>query len=189
MRLRYLLLLLGAWGIIIFYPLSSSASFQPSDIRLDTGDPPGASNSYPVKLCNTSDGHVYTVWQDYRESETHIFFNYSPDQGTTWQTPDVKIDGNAPGSGTHSFNPNISCTENGHVYIIWDENNFIDYYDIESAYSSDYGQTWTTSSPNVFFFIYTPDPLYPHISSIEEDRKSTRLNSSHIPLSRMPSSA
>ena len=32
----------------------------------------------------------------------------------------------------------------------------------------------------------SPDEIQ---SSVEEDRKSTRLNSSHIPLSRMPSSA
>ena len=28
-----------------------------------------------------------------------------------------------------------------------------------------------------------------HLANLKEDRKSTRLNSSHIPLSRMPSSA
>ena len=31
--------------------------------------------------------------------------------------------------------------------------------------------------------------VYPEIETVEIDRKSTRLNSSHIPLSRMPSSA
>ena len=31
--------------------------------------------------------------------------------------------------------------------------------------------------------------LYAHIQLVRGDRKSTRLNSSHIPLSRMPSSA
>ena len=34
-----------------------------------------------------------------------------------------------------------------------------------------------------------PDAVAPERSYIQIDRKSTRLNSSHIPLSRMPSSA
>ena len=34
-----------------------------------------------------------------------------------------------------------------------------------------------------------PDDIYVSPSQIRKDRKSTRLNSSHIPLSRMPSSA
>ena len=38
----------------------------------------------------------------------------------------------------------------------------------------------------VFFFWPAAQALY---QSMVEDRKSTRLNSSHIPLSRMPSSA
>ena len=39
------------------------------------------------------------------------------------------------------------------------------------------------------FYKAEDDALFAAIKKYETDRKSTRLNSSHIPLSRMPSSA
>ena len=41
-----------------------------------------------------------------------------------------------------------------------------------------------TTPTTVYVALYTSDP-----TDADRDRKSTRLNSSHIPLSRMPSSA
>ena len=58
------------------------------------------------------------------------------------------------------------------------------YYDFTSPFSY-YGGGWGANSLADSNSVFTPDFL----TLILKDRKSTRLNSSHIPLSRMPSSA
>ena len=49
------------------------------------------------------------------------------------------------------------------------------------------GQSWVNTSPNMRNLYEAT--LYPGVGSFEKDRKSTRLNSSHVSESRMPSSA
>ena len=49
------------------------------------------------------------------------------------------------------------------------------------------GRQWYVNKGNEWFFDEKHDKMNGKIEQI--DRKSTRLNSSHIPLSRMPSSA
>ena len=46
-----------------------------------------------------------------------------------------------------------------------------------------------TSRAPLFAYVETMSAHWPYTNTYEPDRKSTRLNSSHIPLSRMPSSA
>ena len=109
------------FGVAILYPLSSKAAFQPVDILVDTG----AVLDVTVpnqQICSTSNGHVYAVWYDYRNGPySDIYFNYSSDYGLTWQPADKRID-TTGALDILSKNPQISCTENGNVYVVWEEN-------------------------------------------------------------------
>ena len=53
-----------------------------------------------------------------------------------------------------------------------------------------FGNGWRTDRGRIYIMYGQPDQIddFPVVSD-RRDRKSTRLNSSHIPLSRMPSSA
>jgi hypothetical protein len=56
------------------YSTDGGVTWQASDIRLDTGDPPGASESeWPRISC--SGENVYVVWRDQRNGNSDIYFN------------------------------------------------------------------------------------------------------------------
>ncbi|GJQ57687.1 MAG: hypothetical protein D8M57_00415 [Candidatus Scalindua sp. AMX11] len=141
-------------GDIYFnYSEDYGATWQTSDIRLDTGDAPGVNGSYAPEMSSDGNGHVYVTWHDDRNGEycADIYFNYSEDYGATWQTRDIRLDtGDAPGAN-HSFWPQISSDGNGHVYVAWqdnrNDNHDNDFYkdDIYFNYSDDYGVTWQTN--------------------------------------------
>ena len=59
--------------------------------------------------------------------------------------------------------------------------NFLDHIRIEKNYSEQTKETYRTALSIFIQFLKE--------TNLQIDRKSTRLNSSHIPLSRMPSSA
>ncbi|MBN2475980.1 MAG: S8 family serine peptidase [Pirellulales bacterium] len=115
------------------------------DLRLDTGDPLGASHSSSPCIASDSSGHVYAVWEDdrndRRDGNGDIYCNVSHDYGATWQAEAFRLDlGDSPGS-TRSYSPSLCADEDGHVYVVWgdDRNGESDIY---FNYSHDHGTTW-----------------------------------------------
>ncbi len=87
-------------------------------IRIDLGDAAGASNSaYPRLACQGS--NVYCMWKDMRTGSTYLpYFNYSSDNGVTWQASSVQL---SQGSGYWCQLPlrgGIECIGN-YVYACW----------------------------------------------------------------------
>ena len=81
----------GPGDIYFNYSSDYGATWQASDIRLDTGDAPGANHSrWPMISCDNN-GNVYVTWDDYRNGiwadtswrKYDIYFNYSSDYGAT----------------------------------------------------------------------------------------------------------
>ncbi len=93
------------------------------------------------QICGDNNGYLYVVWVDIRHRSTgEIYFNYSADDGRTWQEQDIHI--NTSTSGVS--NPQISCNQGGGVYIAWVDSRITGkgiYYN----YSPDHGKTWQTS--------------------------------------------
>ncbi|GJQ59530.1 MAG: tandem-95 repeat protein [Candidatus Scalindua sp. AMX11] len=121
-------------------------TWQSSDIRLDTGDAPGANGSVDPRISSDGNGHVYVTWQDRRNGKGDIYFNHSADYGGTWQSSDMRLDtGDSPGAN-HSHSPQMCSDESGHVYVTWEDwrNKYSgnDYGDIYFNYSEDNGVTW-----------------------------------------------
>ena len=67
-------------------------TWQANDIRLNTGDAPGANRSWDPQLSSDSNGHVYVTWKDFRNRRLDIYLNYSDDYGVTWQKDDIRLD-------------------------------------------------------------------------------------------------
>ena len=128
----------GSTDIYFNYSSNYGMTWQANDIRLDTGDAPGANRSLVPQISNDNNGHVYVTWADRRAGGEDIYFNYSSNYGMTWQAKDIRLDtGDAPGVNC-SLVPQISNDNNGHVYVVWEDNRNGIYFN----YSNDYGVTW-----------------------------------------------
>jgi hypothetical protein len=126
---------------LFFFLFLARGGWLPTDIRLDTGDTPGANDSWGANI-SSSGSNVYAVWTDYRNGEPDIYFNYSTDDGLTWQVTDIRLDtGDTPGANSSRGCWVSSSASN--VYVAWrDSRNGKD--DIYFNYSTDYGETWQT---------------------------------------------
>lgn len=116
------------------------------DVRLDTGDPPGAAPSINVRIA-AQGRSVYVVWEDERNTSTipphtDIYFNRSLDGGRTWLTPDVRLDTGSPPGAARSARPAIAASGSS-VYVVWDDDrNVPNKSDIYFNVSHDGGTTW-----------------------------------------------
>ena len=134
----------GSWDIYFNYSSDYGATWQANDIRLDTGDAPGANTSRePVISCDNA-GHVYVTWDDNRNGSPDIYFNYSSDYGATWQASGTRLDSGDTAGASWSIEPEMSSDGSGHVYVTWEDyRNGL--WDIYFNYSCDYGATWKAS--------------------------------------------
>jgi hypothetical protein len=122
------------------------STWQASDTRVDTDNVSGKSKSAVALACDGS-GHVYAAWKDYRDgvagSQSSIYFNHSTDHGATWGSGDVRIDamGTPPHEGPE-YGPQMVCTNDGAVYILWEDKRSGGEWDLFFRRSMDYGATW-----------------------------------------------
>jgi hypothetical protein len=132
----------GEADIYFNYSTDGGVTWQASDIRIDTGDSPGEKDSYYPQI-SSNGNYVYVVWEDYRNGEPDIYFNYSTDGGVTWQASDILLStGAAPGQYS-SRHPQISSSANN-VYVVWEEVRTA-FADIYFNYSSDCGVSWQSA--------------------------------------------
>jgi hypothetical protein len=132
------------WSDIYFnYSIDGGSTWQATDTRLDTEDPPGTNQSINPQISSTG-SNVYVVWDDRRNGEEDPYFNYSTDNGVTWQVTDIRLDtGDTPGASL-SWRSQVSCS-GSNVYVVWqDYRNSASWVkaDIYFNYSADGGATW-----------------------------------------------
>ena len=121
-------------------------TWQASDIKINTGAPGAVYSIWPA-IASDESGRVYVAWYDKRNSTGDVYLNYSSDHGASWQASDVRLDTDSPSAD--SGYPEIAGDNNGHVYVIW-----IDDQDgigpgLYSNYSIDYGVTWLSANRNI----------------------------------------
>ncbi len=126
----------GNWDIYFNYSTNGGATWQGTDIRLDT-DPPGSSYSFNPQI-SSSENNVFVTWADTRNGYDGIYFNYSTDSGATWLGTDIRLDTDP--TGAWSSEPQISSYGNN-VFVTWKDRR-TGYYDIYFNYSTDGGATW-----------------------------------------------
>jgi hypothetical protein len=118
----------------------AGANWLASDVRLDTGDPPGASDSIGPRIV-AEGSSTYVVWFDYRGGPTDgdVYFNRSLDGGLTWLPTDARID-HAP-SGVDAWNPDLAASGNS-LYVTWMDFRDGPFSAIYVNRSLDNGTTW-----------------------------------------------
>jgi hypothetical protein len=89
-----------------------------------------------------SEDRIYIAWQDNRNGDFDIYFNYSTDGGTTWRAGDIRLDTGDSAGANKSENCEISCSGNN-VYAVWhDDRNGA--WDVYFNCSTDGGARWQT---------------------------------------------
>lgn len=142
------------WGIMpsqggykdIYFNSSSDygLSWRQNDIRLDT-DTPLAGHSTNARINCEEDGHVYAVWEDYRNGNADVYLRSASGYGDTWRDTDIRLDTDSPGA-TNSFSPEIASDQSGHIYVTWTDDRL---GHIRCNYSTDYGIGWLTNDFSV----------------------------------------
>ena len=89
-----------------------------NDVLLEL-DAEGRSFSQGPKLKSVGDD-LYAVWYDNANGAYDIFLAGSGDNGKTWRDP-VRVDSDEPAGVARSGNPQIDATENGRVYVVWED--------------------------------------------------------------------
>jgi hypothetical protein len=132
----------GFYDIYFNYSTDNGVNWQSSDIRLDTGDTAGANASYKPQI-TCSGNNVYAVWEDNRNGNDDIYYNYSTDNGANWQSSDIRLDTGDTAGANASYKPQITCS-GSNVYVVWQD--YRDSYgDIYFNYSTDNGVNWQSS--------------------------------------------
>jgi Neuraminidase (sialidase) len=128
----------GDWtNIYLNYSTDGGANWQESDMRLCTDLVLEAYSSTPqIAVAGNS---IYAVWQDERCGNADIYLNYSTDGGANWQSSDIRLGSDVPGSA-HSSAPQIAVS-GADVFVVWEDyrNGACDIY---LNYSTDGGTTW-----------------------------------------------
>ena len=132
------------------YSHDYGTSWQASDLRVDTDNTSGGTRGAVALACDDS-GRVYAAWKDYRDAaggaQSSIYFNQSDDYGVTWGASDVRID--AMGSPPHEgpeYGPQIACTKDGTVYVLWEDKRYGGEWDVFFNRSTDHGAAWETGN-------------------------------------------
>jgi len=112
-------------------------------LRIDLGSIAGTSSSEYPEIASWGDNNVYIAWEDTRDADYGIYFNYSHNAGMTWQNPDIRLDTGDIGTGNQSSFAQVACS-GSYVYAVWTDwrNGEQDVY---FNYSSNSGVTWQTT--------------------------------------------
>ena len=109
---------LGPRLLLIAYALCPFAMAQKiPDLRLGT-DSPGTAASLSPQIAASGDS-VYVTWADQRKGEFDIYFNRSPDGGTSWLESDLRLNTDLAGVAT-SVSPQIEASGE-RVYVAWED--------------------------------------------------------------------
>lgn len=118
-----------------------------SDVRIDTGDAVGESNSLSVSLAGDGASRVYATWMERSsDDQTHVLFNRSTDAGSSFASTGgfpFRLDS----SDGPAIGPVLGTTSSGqNVLSVWaDFRGGENYREIYRKLDTNFGGTWGTT--------------------------------------------
>ena len=131
-------------GVYIAASPDHGATWPVRGLKLNRGQ----REAVDAHLAGDSSGHVYAVWNDFRQGAASVYFSASSDHGRTWLSQDIRLGSTAPGTGP-VLASQIAVSESGRVFVTWiDTRNstaglqVFSRGDVFLTRSDDYGKTW-----------------------------------------------
>ena len=121
---------------------SDGGSTWQADVRVDSD--PYRGEQIESSLTLGPSGELVAAWKDSRGAGTDIYVATSVDAGSTWSSPDVRV--NSGNASAWQFDPAVAVDALGGINVVWSDSRDGD-SDIYFARSSDGGLSWT--SPDV----------------------------------------
>lgn len=130
----------GRADIYYNHSLDGGVSWLSSDTRLDT-NAAGAANSVQPAVAHGQGDHGFAAWSDFRASTSYrdAYSVRSLNDGTTWTSPDVRID---TGLDTDSYGVDIAADAAGGVYVVFENLLVNRSREVYLARSDNNGLTW-----------------------------------------------
>ena len=147
-----------------FVRSTNNGSTWSTPVRIDHNSvsPPAIAGEPQIAV--DGNGGIFVAWRDNRCGNPAIYFNYSLNQGATWQSNDIRLDTDTPCSNAYSGNPRIAADSSGNVYVVWvDYRN--GYADIYVNSSNNRGQTFRPSDTRLDTDPLGHDSLNPAIAA------------------------
>ena len=109
----------GGWDIYLNVSLDYGKTWGIKDVRLNTG-PPGEAEAQFPRIALDKQGAVAVVWQEDRgaEQEEGIYLTWSGDSGTSWRTPDFRVDEPKPRQAP--LRPQIAVLQERTFLLAWE---------------------------------------------------------------------
>jgi hypothetical protein len=108
----------GASDIYLNRTDDHGATFLSSDVSIST-DSVGAYASKFPRIAVDAAGNGVVVWQDLRSGYSDIYYNYSTDNGVTWQATDIWLDSDKATSS--SYDADVVMGSAGWVHVAWQD--------------------------------------------------------------------
>jgi len=120
--------------LLMLVSMNASAQWQP-DVRLTNYSANSYTSMYNARCIAANGSLVHTVWYDYRDGNSEIYYKLSTDGGINWGT-DTRLTNNS----NYSIWPSIACSDTN-VHVVWSDDRDIN-SEIYYKRSTDGGKTW-----------------------------------------------
>ncbi len=125
-------------GVNIYFAMSTDGgeTWTNPNVKVNDSTPTG---HYNPSLAADDSGNIYVTWSDERYDISDIYFAMSTDKGSTWTTPNVRV--NSPPDGMQLMSC-VAADDSGTIYAVWDDDR-TGMRRVYFARSIDSGTTWS----------------------------------------------
>ena len=112
----------GKRDVYLNYSDKHGHSWLGAAIKVNANTAGKASSLHPYIAVEPKGSRVYVAWEDYRNGlNKDIYFNFSLDNGKTWNVPDYRVDESSPAGGANARAPKIWVSTQ-RIGVVWIDN-------------------------------------------------------------------
>ena len=112
----------GKWDIYLNYSDDAGKTWNGAAVRVNGNTAGAATSLSPHVAVEPGTNRVFVAWQDFRNgSHGDIYFNFSLNNGKTWNVPDYRMDESSPAGAANARAPLLNVSPQ-RIATIWIDN-------------------------------------------------------------------